>query len=309
MVDLLQSLGLFINHQKSSLEPSPRKQYIDCSLETLEWSGCVTLPNSPLNNNGCICPGLGGLLYRLHDNAQGLWSSRSSFKSSNYRDILAILLGLISFCPRVQGQAVQVLTDNVSAAALIFKLSRWSKQGTVRLGDLHLDFRLGEQYINFCKTPRREAEYSSPPSLSSQHTVYDEKLHPALFQYLDRVWSPHSVNRFASMSSTHLPVYNSWFCHPGTSPVDALAKTDWCMENNDANPPFRVISQVLDIVKAQHSSVTLIAPRWPAQPWFQRLLRLCVCPPIHLRNSRRACLQLHSQRRGRIATAPSLRRS
>ena len=218
-----------------------------CSLETLEWSGCVTLPNSPLNNNGCICPGLGGggLLYRVHENAQGLWSSRISFKSSNYRDILAILLGLISFCPRVQGRAVQVLTDNVSAAALIPKVSRGPKQGTVRLGDLHLDFRLGEQYVNFCKTSRLEAEYSSQLSLSSHHTVRLEASSSTL-QYLDRVWSPHSVNRFASMSSTHLPVYKSWFWHPGTGPVDALAKTDWCMENNDANPPFRVISQVHD---------------------------------------------------------------
>ena len=113
-------------------------------------------------------------------NVQGLWSFRISFKSSNYREVLAILLGLVSFLPCLQGRAVQVLTDIVSAAAYINFQGGPSQELSDIYSDLHLDVRLGERYINFCEACRREAEYSSRLSFSSQHTVRLEALFSTL---------------------------------------------------------------------------------------------------------------------------------
>ncbi|XP_043214870.1 uncharacterized protein LOC122378179 [Amphibalanus amphitrite] len=101
-------------------------------------------------------------------------------------------------------------------------------------------------------------------------------------QLLDRMFGPHTVDRFAAVGTALLPTYNSRFADPCSSGVDALGQTDWGAENNWVNPPFRLIPRVLDIIEAQRADATLIAPMWPGQPWMARLRRLCTAPPIRL---------------------------
>ena len=154
---------------------------------------------------------------------------------------------------------MQVFTDNVSATAyinfqggpswdlteLVTTIWTLAWENNIVLSAKHLAGRLNVQ-----------ADY-----LSRMSTPYDWKLHPRLFQYLNKVWGPHSIDRLSSMTSTHLPVYNSWFWDPATSAVDALAQHNWQRENNFVNPPFRLISQVLDVIEEQQATATLIAPR------------------------------------------------
>ncbi|KAF0298323.1 hypothetical protein FJT64_004336 [Amphibalanus amphitrite] len=115
-------------------------------------------------------------------------------------------------------------------------------------------------------------------------------LHPAVFRQLERMFGPHSIDRFASFTTALLPVYNSRFDDPGSAGVDALGQSDWGQHMNFVNPPFRLIPRVLDLVEAQRAEATLIAPLWPGQPWMTRLRRLCVAPPIHLPPVKRTCM-------------------
>ena len=55
-------------------------------------------------------------------------------------------------------------------------------------------------------------------------------LHPNLFKLLDQYWGPHHVDSFASLMTTQLPVYNSWFRDPMLAGADALAQKDWTCE-------------------------------------------------------------------------------
>ncbi|XP_043243555.1 uncharacterized protein LOC122392575 isoform X6 [Amphibalanus amphitrite] len=116
-------------------------------------------------------------------------------------------------------------------------------------------------------------------------------------QLLDRMFGPHTVDRFAAVGTALLPTYNSRFADPCSSGVDALGQTDWGAENNWVNPPFRLIPRVLDIIEAQRADATLIAPMWPGQPWMARLRRLCTAPPIRLPPVTRSCLPLSEQQR------------
>ena len=50
----------------------------------------------------------------------------------------------------------------------------------------------------------------------------DWSLHPELFQWLDRQWGPHTIDRFASYSNTQLTRFNFRFWNPGTETVDAF---------------------------------------------------------------------------------------
>ncbi|KAF0286907.1 hypothetical protein FJT64_014614 [Amphibalanus amphitrite] len=111
-------------------------------------------------------------------------------------------------------------------------------------------------------------------------------------EQLERMFGPHTIDRFASLSTALLPVYNSRFRDPGTAGVDALGQNDWQQHNNFINPPFRLVARVLDAVQAQRAEATLIAPMLPGQPWMERLRRLSVCPPLRLPPVTQACIPL-----------------
>ena len=102
--------------------------------------------------------------------------------------------------------------------------------------------------------------------LSRLTDKYEWTLAEPMFHYLDRLWGPHTVDRFASALTTRLPKYNTRFLDPNGMPTDALAQTDWHHENNYVNAPFRLIKDVLTTVKNQRAHATIVAPWWPAQP-------------------------------------------
>ena len=51
--------------------------------------------------------------------AQGSWNRRVQHEHSNYRELLAVLLGLMSFAHTIEGKSVQFLCDNVAAVAYV----------------------------------------------------------------------------------------------------------------------------------------------------------------------------------------------
>ena len=116
-------------------------------------------------------------------------------------------------------------------------------------------------------------------------------LHPEIFKMLDHPYSPHTIDQFAPITTHQLEVYNSYFNVPCTLGINALAQTDWKENNNFVNPPFALTPRILDKVIAEKAWATLIAPKWPAQPWFQRLLRLLQSPPVHIPNFPRTMIR------------------
>ena len=87
--------------------------------------------------------------------------------------------------------------------------------------------------------------------LSRLSQQYEWQLNPALFAYIDRLWGPHTVDRFASLATAQLPTYNSSYLDPMTAGVDALSQTNWEHENNFVNAPFRLLNQILRTIVHQ----------------------------------------------------------
>lgn len=46
--------------------------------------------------------------------------------------------------------------------------------------------------------------------------------------------------------------------------------------------PFCLISQCLMKVQKEKSTILLVAPAWPAQPWYATVLKMCIQDPILL---------------------------
>ena len=70
-----------------------------------------------------------------------------------------------------------------------------------------------------------------------------------LFKILDMVCRPHHIDRFTSITSTQLPVYNSLYLVP----------------QNFVNAPFTLIPKILNIIREQKDVATLITPKWVGQ--------------------------------------------
>ena len=118
--------------------------------------------------------------------------------------------------------------------------------------------------------------------LSRQKSTYEWMLHPRPFECLDQMYGPLTINRFASKTTKQIEKYNSYFHDPCTSGVDALAQGDWRENNNYVNPPFVLIPKIPEKIFQEKACATLIAPVWPAQPWFNKLLSVVVLPPVKM---------------------------
>ena len=70
--------------------------------------------------------------------------------------------------------------------------------------------------------------------------------------------------------------------------MDAFAQKDSRKLNNYVNPPFALLSRVLDVIRNQKAYVKVIAPHSPGQTLYQKLLAVMINTPIKLPISNRA---------------------
>ena len=97
--------------------------------------------------------------------------------------------------------------------------------------------------------------------LSRLSCAYEWRLHPKVLQFLDTVWGPDHVDRFATMTNAQFPVYNSFRNDPMSLGVDALAQ-DLAGTNSFCYPPWRLIPRILDKMDHCNAQATLIVPEW-----------------------------------------------
>nr|XP_006819126.1 PREDICTED: uncharacterized protein LOC102809450 [Saccoglossus kowalevskii] len=113
---------------------------------------------------------------------------------------------------------------------------------------------------------------------------------------LDKIWGPHSIDRFASCHNAQLPRFNSAAWNPGTEAVDAFCQ-NWSTENNWiqdwkaelSNPALDDFCDTLpDVMLASRAGNTLSKYtgswlRW--KRWCQSNLSAgaaCPAKPLHI---------------------------
>ena len=72
--------------------------------------------------------------------------------------------------------------------------------------------------------PREDNGYADYVSKLAE--VDDWYLNPAAFRWLDGIWGPHTVDRFANSANAQLKRFNSRFWSWGTEAVDAFLYCD-----------------------------------------------------------------------------------
>ena len=236
--------------------------------------------------------GMGAAILGTSLEAHAIWDPATAARSSNYRELKAVLFTLLSFLPHLKGKTVSLYSDNITTVANVnfmgsthghlTALARqiWSIaiKNSISLQVKHIQGRLNVQSDKLSRLPQK----------------YEWSLHPNVFNYIDRVYGPHTIDRFASVNTFQIPTYNSRYLDPQSSGLNALEQTDWDGHNNFVNPPFRLIPEVLQVIIRQKAKATIIAPNWPAMPWYQTLQRLASTHPILLPPPRLICFPVQS---------------
>lgn len=249
-------------------------------LENLDaWNGKAIFGTSPY----CILESDASLhgwgAFFQNQNTGGLWSYSESLRHINYLELTAGLYALMSFRHSLQGRSVVLKMDSVSAVAYINRL------GGTRSPDLS---NLAKKLWMFCLEHQIYLKAEYLPGLKNvcadwnsrflvDHT--DWKLSVNVFKRLDYLGGPLEVDLFASRLTTQLPSYFSWMPDSGALAVDAFLR-HWRDLRGYVFPPFAMIQRVLQKLREERSSIVLVTPFWPSQPWFPTTLELVYETPF-----------------------------
>ena len=132
-------------------------------------------------------------------------------------------------------------------------------------------------------------------SLSRAHSIVwtEWTLDRSVLQPVWDSWMTPHVDLFATRYNYRLPLYVSPVPDPLVFAVDAFS-ISWSILLSYAFPPFPVLTKVLRKAREDWATLVLVAPYWPAQPWFPDLLLLSHVPPIPLAIGPRSLLQPRS---------------
>jgi hypothetical protein len=131
------------------------------------------------------------------------------------------------------------------------------------------DIKIRTQYI-------RSAANVWADNLSRVTDNSDWQLAPRKFKHFNKVWGPHTIDRFASYANKQLPRYNAKWRDGTTEAVDSLRLPDseWRHERNWCNPPWELLDDLVVKLRSSGAEATVIAPYWPKKPWFIHLTEM-----------------------------------
>lgn len=215
--------------------------------------------------------------------AAGQWGQHTATLHINAKEMLAVLRALLSFRKEIRDHTVIVRSDNMVTVSYINRMA----------GRIPLLSRIARAIHNLCWASNTSITATHLPGLknvaadrlSRLTDNYDWGLSPQIFRAINQEWGPHSVDRFAAENNHLLPRFNArWRC-PTAEAVDAFSQHWGGGENNFINPPFRLLPQILRKIQLDKAQATIIAPIWPAQPWFSQLVRMATVPPARIRST------------------------
>lgn len=205
----------------------------------------------------------------------------------SYLELVAAVLGLRSFAHAYDWKDMHILIkiDNVVALSylnrmggrvwpmvqLVTSLGKWAEKRHLKIRAEYLDTTSNWQADALSRAPRDSTDWM---------------LSPAIFQKIEQMYGPHTIDLFATYQNTQLESYSSRYPDPGAVMIDSLSPANnWAdFKNPYANPPFAIILQVLGKLRShvKQITVTMIAPVWPSRPWFPELVSLLVDVPMLL---------------------------
>lgn len=193
-----------------------------------------------------------------------MWNSDEQWRSSTWREMRAILLAIQSFAPSINGKCVKWFTDNQGCVSIVNK------------GSMKPDLQsLALEVSEVCKSFNIELDIQWIPrelnDLADYYSKYvdcdDWSISKEFFEFMNDMWGPFTIDRFASVDNAKIKRFNSQFCVHGSEGVDAFS-LNWANENNWLVPPVRLIVRAIKHCVECQAHGTFIIPKWPSASFW-----------------------------------------
>ena len=205
--------------------------------------------------------------------ASGVWSYEDSFKSSTYRELLAVFHSVQTFARFLKGQKLKIFSDNQNVIRILSVGSKIPALNSIAISlfkfSLAHDISFQVQWVP--RSQNAKADY-----LSRLVDADDWYLNPQLFQLLSSLWGPFDIDRMADHNNTQLKRFNSKFWCPGTEAIDCFTQ-NWSHCNNWVCPPPALLLSVLKHMAFWKASGVLVVPEWKSAPFWPTI---CPYPPL-----------------------------
>ncbi len=199
--------------------------------------------------------------------ARGAWNHIEKHKSSTWKELKAVEIVLKSFTRILADKKIKWFTDSQNVVQIVEVGSGRSELHTMARAIFSTCIE-NNISIKIDWIPRSENEKADAISRKVDHD--DRSLSELHYLNLERLWGPHSIDRFASFQNHKLSRFNSRYWNPGSERVDAFTQT-WSGENNWLVPPISLIANTILHLRASKSKETLIIPEWPSAPFWPLL--------------------------------------
>ena len=199
--------------------------------------------------------------------ANGQWSPKDARQSSTWRELCAVRLVLEAFQSKLENEWVRWFTDNQNVVRI---MQCGSRLPVLQAEALKIFSACVNHHIHIEPewVPREQNELAD---YFSRIIDYDDwMLNPALFNWLNSLWGPHTVDRFTNSTNTQLPRFNSRFWVPDSEAIDSFT-CSWANDNNRWCPPIYLIPRVIRHAQSNKVKGTLIIPQWPSAPFWPLL--------------------------------------
>ena len=221
-------------------------------------------PHSALLHTDASKLGWGAVL-NWRSPVRGFWHPHQRRQHITMLEAKALRFAVEAFLPQLRSRHVLLREDNQAVCAM---LQSWTSRSPALMQELRKlwylldsnDILLEPKYI-------RSEDNWWADELSRPLAFSEWQLSATVFRSLQAWWGPHSVDRFAAPSNALLPRFNS-------ASDDAFAQDDWAWENNFCFPPIHLLPRLAQLLRESGAAATVVAPLWPAQPWFQQLQAL-----------------------------------
>ena len=114
-------------------------------------------------------------------------------------------------------------------------------------------------------TANQQADY-----LSRLKDFDDWEVASSIFQQMDVLLGPHTLDAFANYKNAKVPRFFSRFWNPGTAGVDAFYQ-DWSKDVAWVVPPIPLVPRVLHFMFQNAFQGTLVVPHWPSAAYWPLL--------------------------------------
>ena len=173
--------------------------------------------------------------------AHGQWSEWEANQSSTWRELAAVGKILNSVANKLANNRIKWFTDNQNVVRILQVGSRKEHLQDLAVNilktSLEHSIRLEPEWLP--REDNTQADY-----LSRIVDLDDWGISWSVFGYLDTIWGPHTVDRFASDYNTKCSRFNSRFWCVGSEAVDAFT-VHWNGDINWLCPPVSLVTRVI----------------------------------------------------------------